>query len=815
MATLTAHNLPGMPLNGGSSPALASKPRVLWPWPVFALGVAALVGVWLGRPYLRQNLPKVIGSVNGDHSQKDLQTMRNILERKPGEMDKALTLGQKILDQSSEHPQLVGETNYLMGCIFLKKAEDAAPQDTVDWQNARKHFERAQKEGVPGGDQSRLAFFQAKALHHLKSDPEGILKLLQDADAGDEKATLCRIRAESLMRTPNPDWKAALEASKQELSLLPTTVDSRTRAQVRLRLAELNLRLKDPVEAQKQIEGIDSDTPDAYFPSRTLRARIYQAEGNFAQAVNAWKLAASNPRATPQELAAIFCDLGMCYAKIHKPADAQEAWRQAQARGGEPGQAAAFRMAEAQLAEASHEQAVPLFEEALKGIVRPEDYHNSVLPREDVIKVLEQAGSMFRAQGDFANASKVAELFGHVAGLGRSSEMQAEIADAWGEKLLAESRQTPGQAGQQSLAEAKKQFQLAGTHAEEAARPDRPVAEQSEWLRKAAGYFLKGQSPLSLDSAIEMLNRVVLLNKGTPDAEVLYLKALAHEQRGQTKEALEAYKAIPANSPYTPRVRYQLAAIQLAEKATGREAQDQKLEQIAVELQKNLEPAVQQSDREVYELSMYRLAEVLYQRQDFATAETRFQAALNAYPKSREADKARYMLGRCYWYQAAIQSQALQTKNLPAKDQESIRKTYKQLLDKAKLPFEALENSLLDRETKTGLADNEKPFLRQTSFARAECYFFGQEYDDAVRLYNILRIRYEKQLEELVAISQLWQCYQYTNQSDKTGQMIDTFREALNKMPEDRFDNSTQVHNRKYWEDWLNSVSPQPASKQE
>src|SRR5262249_8162515 len=170
MATHTAPTSPPMPLISGPSPALTSRPRVLWPWPVFVLGVAALVGVWLGRPYLHQHLP----NVSGDHLQRHLNEMRAILERKPGEMDKALALGQKVLDQAGDHPQITAEAHYLMGCIRLKKAEEAAPQETVDWQDARKHFEQAQKSGVSSSDQPRLEFFQAKVLHHFKSDPEGI-----------------------------------------------------------------------------------------------------------------------------------------------------------------------------------------------------------------------------------------------------------------------------------------------------------------------------------------------------------------------------------------------------------------------------------------------------------------------------------------------------------------------------------------------------------------------------------------------------------------------------------------------------------------
>src|SRR5262249_40417211 len=157
--------------------------------------------------YLHHHLRDILPP-GGDHAQRNLQQMRNILERKPGEMDTALALGQKVLDQAGDHPPMMAEAHYLMGCIHLKKAEEAAPQETVDWQDARKHFEQAQKFGVSSADQPRLAFFQAKVLHHFKADPEGILKLLQDADAGDEKAELHRIRAEAVARTAHPDWKA-------------------------------------------------------------------------------------------------------------------------------------------------------------------------------------------------------------------------------------------------------------------------------------------------------------------------------------------------------------------------------------------------------------------------------------------------------------------------------------------------------------------------------------------------------------------------------------------------------------------------------
>src|SRR4051794_11836172 len=62
-------------------PPARPRPRVVWPWPVFFLGVIALVAVGVGRHRWRPT--------NGDRLRRDLNEMRRLVDRGPGEAGRA------------------------------------------------------------------------------------------------------------------------------------------------------------------------------------------------------------------------------------------------------------------------------------------------------------------------------------------------------------------------------------------------------------------------------------------------------------------------------------------------------------------------------------------------------------------------------------------------------------------------------------------------------------------------------------------------------------------------------------------------------
>jgi RNA polymerase sigma factor (sigma-70 family) len=173
---------------------------------------------------------------------------------------------------------------------------------------------------------------------------------------------------------------------------------------------------------------------------------------------------------------------------------------------------------------------------------------------------------------------------------------------------------------------------------------------------------------------------------------------------------------------------------------------------------------------------------------------------------------ALYKQAREHWYAAANISQSLQKEEFSVKERDELRMKYEALLYKARILFEKIRDDLSDREAKNQLGEKgramDQALLRQASFAAAECYFFAEEYQPALRQYSKLREKYKGKLEELVAITQQWQCHIYLSQSDKANDLVLDFRETLARMPVAVFDGSTAIHKRDYWESWLRTVQP-------
>jgi len=783
------------------------KPRVLWPFPAFILGIVAIVGVWYGRPYLRIS--------PSDRVQRELKEMRTIIERHPSQIDRAESIGRRILNMGDPHPypSLVGEANYLLGCIrYQQGQESAGANSSKALEEARSHFEIAEKEGVPDADRQRLSYRLALAWHYLKVDPEQVVARLTAIEDPENRAEKWHILTEEYLRLQSPNLPAALDAAKQHIALLPTTAEPRSVAQARYRLADLHTKLNEHQEARRVLERIDGEAAgDVYYPSRTLLAQCLQMEGNFLQAAKTWEQAKANPKATAVELSRVHYELGNCYARAQRPDEAQRAWKQAQLRGGESGQAATLRIAEAMLEDKGNAAAsVAAFEDGLRGIGRPADYQNSLFSLKAVQQTLEQGIKQLQAGGDLLSANRLSELHVRVTPPGRSRELQVELAESLGQKLLADAQGKSMPESDLLVVEARTQFRRSGTLAIEAATPDRPAEEQVVWLTRAAEQFFKTRDPADANSALSALDRVISLQKsgGGIDPKVWYLKAVAHQQLKQRDEARNAFRecGLPG-SRYEARARYQIAEMDIAD--LNRDSPDLrvKLQQIALELEKNATREVQQADADLHEHSLYLLADVVYQQNNHIDAITKLQGFLEQYPKSKLANNAKFLLGRCFWYQAARDSQKIQNPATPKKELDLIRINYKENLKQALQQFDELEGRLLERQ-KQQLTAEEFVLLRQASFGAAECSFFSEAFEDAVRRYNLLRLRYTDKVEELVILSQLWQChYAYLKQPDKSRAMWEAVRDLLQKLPDSAFDGSSNVHKREFWQNWLKQAA--------
>src|SRR5262245_41858002 len=118
----------------GTSPRPPS--RVIWPWPMFLIGVAAVLAVWYVRPLLKPT--------PANRVQRDLTELRKLVDRGPVDTDRALSLGQRILENADRFPQFVGEAQFLLGCVHLRKASEMpAEADGDELRAAIAAFEKA------------------------------------------------------------------------------------------------------------------------------------------------------------------------------------------------------------------------------------------------------------------------------------------------------------------------------------------------------------------------------------------------------------------------------------------------------------------------------------------------------------------------------------------------------------------------------------------------------------------------------------------------------------------------------------------------
>lgn len=777
------------------------KPRIVWPWPVFLLGLAALAAVWIGRPYWRPT--------DGDRAQRDVAEMRNLLNRSSPDLNRAMAIGRKLLDLESKFPQYSSETHFLMGCAHARKAEDSAESD-LEWKEARQHFEKAEQGNLAIADQPRLAFRLAKAIHLTGGDPKLVLEKLKKADDAEFAAERWQMIAEIHANAPQPNLAEAIAATQAQIPLIGPN-DVKTRAKAYYRLADLYLRKNELQPALNALQEIRAaEAPEIYDASRVLVARSEQANGRFVQAAQAWEQlrAKSKP---PVDRGVIAYELGYCYLKAGRPDDARKVWSEVQGMSGEAVQAAQLRLAEIQLSEAaSRPRAAGSLEEALKDVRKPADYRNTLFPLAQARQMIEKACQEFRTAGDFASAGKMADLLIRLSGPGRARELAAETAAAWGVALQSDAKKLSGLASEHALEEANKQFRLAASIAAEVAGSERPATEQAEWLRKAAGYYLKCSEKADIQSAVGLLDRLMQLGAGQANGEVLYLKAVANEHLDEREKAIEGYRAcLEGGHPCQARARYQLSRLMLAEYVPTRTEDQQKLDQAADELAKNLDMSVRESEPEVAEMSAYLLGHMAYTKKDWLKAETHLSRALREFPSSHESLHARFLLGRCYWWQAGKESQTSENSQLPVAERNAAKKRMKELLAKSAGVFEPLEDELLKLDREQKLTDENRKELTQTCFAAAECHFFMEEFDGAIQRYNILRIRFAGQVNELIALSQLWQCYRvYQNDLDRARTTVSAMRDLLKSLPADVFNGSTKFHRREFWEEWLNKIDP-------
>ena len=492
------------------------------------------------------------------------------------------------------------------------------------------------------------------------------------------------------------------------------------------------------------------------------------------------------------------------------PAQRKEAegiFEEAVALGGTEGQAAGLRLGELKL-EADPAAAVAAMSTALQPVHGSDDYHNSLIPIEDVRQDAEKAVKTARDKGDWDLARSAIEVYSRVAVAGKDDDLAGQVWDAQGQSWMEKAKTDV--ADQATITEqANEAFRQSAAAYERAAGKVQAGPDQATWLWRNAQLFLKaGQIP----RALEILTRVTQFGDAYSSnslAEAWFLVGRTHHSAERIAEARAAFQKCAAISgPFALKARLGLAEIDVAEsKFDNAERALQEVLKSARELPQPDTDLQEQATYDAARLAFARQAAVKEELRDYTTAEQRLLGAIEQYPESPQAPAARRLLGLAYWTDARLKGEALRTPGLDEGEKRAYRQRRADLILKSAENFSKGQEQLLARQRSGVLSAKEAQYLKEMSFWNADCYYWLPRYEESIRLYGTLAVRYQGLPEELIALNMLYLSYNDDRQTDKAMGTLKRLQEAFEKMPSKVFNGTLETHKREYWQKKLESIN--------
>jgi tetratricopeptide (TPR) repeat protein len=246
-----------------------------------------------------------------------------------------------------------------------------------------------------------------------------------------------------------------------------------------------------------------------------------------------------------------------------------------------------------------------------------------------------------------------------------------------------------------------------------------------------------------------LLDRFVREESAEPrKAEAFLILADAGTALGNKALAKEAYQKcieIPG-TVFAYRARYQWAVEEIEAK---------NLTQAEEILKENLTVTSGSAapDRDTLEKSLFKLASLVYQRQDYDKACIYLKQAVHQHPNNPNQLLARDQLGDCYRKIAERAGKKMETSR-----DASLKRERDDWLERGAVSYQQLAEDLDSRALQQPLGSWETALLRKARFAVADIRFDMGQYTDAIRRYQEIVRVYRRQLGGLVACLRLYRC---------------------------------------------------------
>jgi tetratricopeptide (TPR) repeat protein len=780
----------------------------LWQVPMFCAGLVSLLALIASSPW-RHAGPQ------GTFEDTVASLRRGLEISRDG--DALVGLAEKALVQLPQFEQFSGEVHFLAGSAYILQAQQTTTTQVRElWQLAVEHLEHAQERGVGEKDQPTLHYRLGLALYQQgKNLPRAVELMTQALEHGAaESLASYQLLLQANLKLPTPDLDGALNASQRVLEMTDDR-DADILARARLQHSDLLLRKGLRAEAVKELERIGPKvSAPLRLEARLLRARSCAEEGLWSQAATLWQELVPEGEQVPGGKARVYFALGTCYRQMEPPNDveAARAWQEALKLGGPDGQAAGLHLGELRLSAQPPALALAFDElgQALATVNKPEEFANPQVELTHVRELIELALRQAAEAHDSVQAQAFAELYRKVAPPGMAQEKLAEVTEAQARRVQADKSV--------KVETIRAEYRRAGQAYEQAAQGG-AESRRAECLWRASRCYLAAQEPAR---AAIVLDRYVQLDRNEERlAEGWFALGEAFRAQGKKDEGRQAYyKCIEyPNTPFAHRARFQLASALLKADAGLKD-----LGQARDILEQNLKGTV--LDREAHEKSLYKLAGVLMQLQEFDRASICLKEATRRYPNNSQAFFSREQLGECY-RRLADQARKKELEQFEKvkeglseekrQQAEEIlahhRRTWRGWQEASVKIFQDLADELEARcRSQAKPAELELTLLRRALFNIAEDRRFLAEYGESLRIYRLLLERYRCKVEALIACERICWLRGVMNQSpeqirqarEASQEAIHMAAEDLQKMPADSGDfQGHLVWSRQDWLNWL------------
>jgi tetratricopeptide (TPR) repeat protein len=399
--------------------------RHLWQVPVFLAGLLALAVACCGRPLWqpdeRDQLVKLLAGLREQAAQPDCP------------VDDFLEQAEPLFTQGDRFPAEAAAAHLLAGGVYLSQAEKLSGKEEMGaWHQARLHLEQADRLGVPEADRPRLTYRLARSWFYTGENIQRVIEALTAAVAtgADDPAEGYDLLARAYLHLPQPDLQGALQANKKLLDL--PTVKEEVLGPARLLRGELLLQLGQPGEARNVLAFIKPpDPPPLVRQALFLRARSYQDEEQWVEAVEQWRTLLAEKDLRPPDQGRYLYQLGICHRHLEELGEAAAAWEQAMSKpSGEDAQAAATSLAELRLFGPAPQLALPAFERVVRDVRQPEDWQNTLIDLARVRELFEHGCQIYHNTGRYELSMQLALLYEKLAAPGVAANLFAQAAEA-------------------------------------------------------------------------------------------------------------------------------------------------------------------------------------------------------------------------------------------------------------------------------------------------------------------------------------------------------------------------------------------------